>query len=394
MGINALAETGSTLTDDCLLVDGVVIAQEGDPATWGLAGETIGTIDTNFGLNNAGDVLFGNNANGTAPTTADDYIVYYSGGSFASLAKEGDSVTTWLPSIVGGTAGTWDDTMDSCRLLNDGTPQWRASGIDGLTTGTTANDSVWVLGNGSAIQEGVDVPTGQAAGGVETWNVFDLDNIYVSGDGTVQLAQGDLYGATTSDDVVTLNGTVIVQEGVVLAGSSYAEPVDASGIVEAWLDRGSNFYVRGNNDVTETDWVYRNGVVVADSAGASEVVPGSGEFWSDAAFSACFFAFDGNVNGAYILGGVTSAATTNDGVLVYDDGTGNRVVVCREGDPVDLDGNGLFDDDRFINIFGNDDAKLLDDGSVVFVASLKNAVGTAQSNGLFRMTPKLSLIHI
>ena len=209
----------------------------------------------------------------------------------------------------------------------------------------------------------------------------------MSADGSLRLLQGDLTGSTTGDDVVTLNDLVIVQEGVVLAGSGFVEPVDSSGIVKAWVDNAGNFYVRGNNDITEDDWVYRNGVVVCDSTGTFEVEPGAGEFFDHTAFTDCFFAFDGNSSGAFLVGGVTDGPADQNGVLVLFDGFGNRRVVARESDPVDLDGNGVFDDDRFLDIFGNDDALLREDGSIVFVASLKDGAGNAVSNGLFVLSP-------
>lgn len=383
-GINVVAATGATTNDDVLLVDGAVVAREGDPTPWPTAGENVGTIDADFALNDAGDILLGNN---TSATVNDDYIALLQGGVWTVLAQEAGLINPVLPAIVGGASGTWDDAMDSTVLLTSGTALWRAEGVDGLTTGT-ANDELIVLGGGAALQKGVDVPLGQAGGAMESWENFDLGDLYASPDGSVVLIQGDLTGATTGDDVVVLNGFVIVQEGVPLAGGPFVEPVDLDGIVKAWVDVGGSFYVRGNNDVTETDWVFRNGIVVAESSGADEVVPGSGEHWDDATFADCFFAFDGNLAGQFVLGGVTDGPVDTNGVLVFDDGLGFRTVLCRESDPIDLDGNGLFDDDRFFNTFGNDDVRLLDDGTVVFTATLKNGAGTAVDQGVFRLAPK------
>jgi len=135
--------------------------------------------------------------------------------------------------------------------------------------------------------------------------------------------------------------------------------------------------------------VLRNGVLIADSSGTSGVVPGSGEFWDDATYSSCFFAFDGNSKGQFVLAGVTSAPSDINGVVVFDDGHGNRQVVLREGDPVDLDGNGVFDDSRYFYTFGNDDILLTDAGEIVFTAILKDSpTATAgYSAGMFRLKP-------
>ncbi|MBL8753847.1 MAG: hypothetical protein JNK15_11170, partial [Planctomycetes bacterium] len=95
-----------------------------------------------------------------------------------------------------------------------------------------------------------------------------------------------------------------------------------------------------------------------------------------------------NALGQFVFGGVTSVPASSNGVLVFDDGAGFRRVVARESDPIDLDGNGLFDDDRFFNTFGDDDVLLQDDGTIVFTATMKNAAGAAVDQGLFKLVPR------
>ncbi|MEZ6036735.1 MAG: hypothetical protein R3F29_04600 [Planctomycetota bacterium] len=381
-GINVLADSGATTDDDVLLIDSQVALREGDPLPWA-PGENVGTIDADFAINSNGDLLVGHNS---SATTNDDYIAARYSGVWVSLAQEGGSMDTTCPTLFGGPGGTWDDNMDAPVLLDSGLAMWRAELVDGLSTGT-ANDEVFVLGNGLVLQEGIDIPLNQDAGGTLAWENFDLNDVYSNGDGTVMLIQGDLAG-TVNDDIVALGGVfVVVQEGVVLAGSSFAEPVDVEGIVKAWVDNAGSWYVRGNNDVTETDWVYRNGAVVAQSDGTDEIVAGSGEHWDDATFGDCFFAFDGNSSGAYVIGGVTDAAADVNGVLVLDNGQGVRSVLVRESDPIDVDGNGLFDDDRFFNTFGNDDVLMLENGAVIFTATVKDAAGTSVEQGVFQYNP-------
>ncbi|MEM6791805.1 MAG: hypothetical protein AAF715_30075 [Myxococcota bacterium] len=57
--------------------------------------------------------------------------------------------------------------------------------------------------------------------------------------------------------------------------------------------------------------------------------------------------------------------------------------MAREGDPVDVDQNGFFDDDAFISTFGNDDAFLADNGLFYFVASLEDGNGNDIGDGFF-----------
>ncbi|MBL8857249.1 MAG: CHRD domain-containing protein [Planctomycetes bacterium] len=103
------------------------------------------------------------------------------------------------------------------------------------------------------------------------------------------------------------------------------------------------------------------------------------ESWDDADFADGFFAMAGNAAGDYVVGGLTSAPSSVNGVIVMN----NSIVLLREGDPVDVNGNGLFDDDAYYNTFGNDDCVLLEDGSLYFTATLKNGAGTAFAQGVF-----------
>lgn len=377
--INVVADTLTTADDDVLLLDGVALLREGAPTPWP-GGFNIGTINADFAINNSGSLLLGHNS---SSTTNDDYVLLYQGGVWNVLAQEAGLVGAVVPGLVGdaGGTGTWDDTMDCIGLTNSNTAIWRATGVDGLSTAAT-NDAVVVIGN-TALQKGVTVPAGQAGGGTLAWELFDPSGINVSPDGSVVLVQGDLAGIL-NDDVLVRNGTVVVQEGTTLPG--FATVVSA--INEAWVDHGNNWYARGSNISTGFDWLMRNGVIVANTDGTDPIVPGSTEHWDDASFSEGFFAMDGNSFGHFVFGGVTDAAATSNGVLVFDDGLGNRHVVAREGDPVDLDGNGLNDDDRFLSTFGDDDVRLLDDGSVVFVATLRNSLGTAVDQGLLEYVPR------
>jgi len=69
-----------------------------------------------------------------------------------------------------------------------------------------------------------------------------------------------------------------------------------------------------------------------------------------------------------------------------------RVVAAREGDPVDVDGNGLFDDNRYYNSFGNDDVILLDDNTIQFVCTLKSSPTSTTSveQGYFKLRPTMA----
>lgn len=367
--LTALTNDPSTSNDEVLLLNGIVALKEGDVAPWDVA-NNLGTFDTQIGVNDAGEYVFAMNL---APTTVnDDYIIKVtnSGATFNVVAQESGAVTT-LP------GNTYDDILDSALILKDGTVGFQADGIDGLVTTTT--DEIAEIGNTLIFQENVTLPGGQMAGTLtELAENIDFEDMWVDPNGATILWLGDLTGPTTTDDVVVVNNTVVLQEGVVIPGSGFANPIDGSGIVNVSVDYGGNWYARGNNDLDEIDWVVRNGAVLA--AVGLPITPGSSEIWDDTDFSDCFFGHTGNGIGDTIVAGVTSEDSTRNGVVIFN---GNQVVI-RENEPVDLDNNGQFDDGVYFNTFGNDDFVLSDARELYFTATIRDAAGTVVGQGFFK----------
>ena len=361
--VSALTDRATT-QDEVILVNETFRIAEGDAAPWAPA-ETVGLIDTRLFVNDAGEWVFATNTSGA--TTADEVVVKVSGATYTAAAREGDPV----PGIAGA---TWGATIQTPVLTSSGTVGVASDTLLGVPT---TQDEVLFLGSTLLAREGVTVPSGQL--GAETWENFDVDDFWVSADGAHWLVQGDLSGATTTDDVVVVDGAVVIQEGVVLPGSGFANPVDGDGIVGVHMDAAGSWLARGNNDTTEQDWVVRNGTVVAQRGGP--IHTGATELWSDTEFADCFFLHVGNTRGDYVIGGVSDGPTATNGVLVLD----AAHVVVREGDPIDLNGNGLPDDDAFFDTFGNDDAHLTTTGYLTIVATVRNGAGTRIGQGVFEL---------
>ena len=147
-----------------------------------------------------------------------------------------------------------------------------------------------------------------------------------------------------------------------------------------------DWMARGNNATTSIDWVVLNGEVVATTD--TDVGIGTGETWSDVPFTDTFFVMQLNGAGDMVIGGTTSNPDVErDAVLVHicSDGTTSELV--RQGDPVDVDGNGFFDDGAFVDVFNNDDAFLGDDGYYYFTADLQSSVGGAAIGQAFMRVP-------
>lgn len=354
----------ATTNDEALLVNGAVALFEGDPATW-TTGELVGLLDQKAAINDAGNFAFATNTDGA--TTGDEYVVQSIGGTLTAAAQEGAAIPTLTPALVGPGPFTWGSTLESPVIATDNTVGFSSDSIGG--TATTAENDILVLGTSLLGQEGVTVPTGQL--GSEFWENFDLSDYFISADGTHWLAQGDLTGTTVSDDVLVVDGAVVLQEDVIIPGSSFTNPIDGLGIVGSFMDPAGNWFARGNNDTTEQDWVVRNGVVIA--ATGDPIYTGATEVWDDTDFSDCFFMHVGNSLGDWVIGGVTDAASTANGVLVAN----GTFEIAREGEPLDIDGNGMFDDNAYINTFGNDDAVLTDGRILYLVMTMRDDTGAS-----------------
>ena len=324
-------------------VTGNVMVQEGTPAGW-TGGENVGLIDRNLGINNAGQFAFATNTSGTVQ---DEYIVKYDSGAFLAAAQEGAAVPGFAGEVFGA-------TLDSALILNDGTVGFRGTSTVGNLP--TDQDDFLFLGTTAVAQSGVTIPGGTAL----TWQVFDSQDFYASADGSHYIIQGDLTG-TTADDIVVVDGTIKIQEDSVISGLT--SPVLS--IDEVFMSSNGDWMSRGNNDDSAEDWLVMNGNVVAKTG---DPVPGvAGEFFSDAVFGDCFFHMVTNNNGDYIFGATTTNSDPEkDAVLVLN----GVEVILRQGDPVDLDGNGIFDDDAYLDVFNNDDGFLTDDMWFYFTADL------------------------
>ncbi len=365
--LTALADLAPT-EDEVLIVDGALVIRESDPAPWASGSEACGTLDQRCAVNVHGDVVFATNSSASAN---DDYIVTLVGNQWAYVAREGDP-------ILGLPGTTFDDRIESPLILDDGRVGCEADGIDG--TVTFAEDNVLLLGNLVLAQKGVTVPPGQAASTPSAIEDFDLGDFWTSSDGLHWIVQGDLDGAQNSDDVVLVDGGVVLQEGVVIPASGVVEPIGSDGLFGVSMDVTGNWFARGDFEGSGDDWVVRNGAIVARTG--APITPGDTEVWDDSRYSRGFFAHVGNGLGNWIVAGTTDHPDPAlDSVAILD----GHVVVARESDPVDLDGDGLPNDGIFLDAFGTDDFFLSNDLDLLVVATLKDASGLRVGQGLIRI---------
>lgn len=365
--MTAISETPLTTDDEVIVVGQLsagsitaanMVAREQTTAIEPGRTAESASIGRNAAINNMGQFVF--QANLTGATTDDEVIVKgsnFMAPAFSVAAREGQTTGALGGAITLGT------TIDSPGINIGGKVSYRAT-LTGAPTGQTTA-AFLDDGNTVAVQVGVTSPSG-LAGGPALWQGLTTEDFYVSGDGSSWLIAGDTNAATTMDGIIALNNNVVLQEGQPLPGS--AHPSTVTGVFgEATMSSGGAWIARGAFADTN-DYVTHNGTPVSITG---DTVPGGlpGETFDDAIFAQTYFSVASNGVGDYVYGGVTTAADLlANAVLVYN----NSFVAVREGDPVDIDGNGLFDDNAFISVFNNDDMILTDDGYLYFFADLRD----------------------
>jgi Lamin Tail Domain/Domain of unknown function DUF11 len=327
-------------------------AQEGATDLGG--GELLGLIDTFPSINNGGDIAYSADTNAA---TNDEVVVKVVGGVHTVVAREGGTNGAGGPIGINATASGITTAGDVLY--------WH----QGPTLNTS--DQYVMLGSTAVAQEGINVPLNQVAGGTATW--FQFDNATdlgkysdVSGDGLNTLLSGDVGASTV--DTLALNGSVVLMDGSTIPGvSGVVTDIRFSDIYS-----GANWFAYGSN--TAEDWVLLNGAVLTKVD--APITQGNTELWDDAPFAQTFFIAAANPNGTYVVGGTTNSADINNNAVLVLNG---RTILARENDPVDLNGDGIFNDDAYIRTFRDDRAVLLND-AFYFVAELRMAAGYCAGN--------------
>jgi hypothetical protein len=206
--------------------------------------------------------------------------------------------------------------------------------------GITTQDDTILAFNGSAFErEGVTGPFGI----IGPWRQFDIERFHVPAAGMyIARGQAEVFPGVTAQ-VAVVNGAVALREG--LPAPSMFSAIVPNGIKGVAMFASGDWLARGVSDDPTEDWVVRSGNLAARRGGQIAPFNPTGELFSDNVFGDTFFAVGGNAMGDVIIGGFTNHPNTQrNEVLVLN---GDRVVM-REGDRVDLDADGVFDDDAFI----------------------------------------------
>jgi hypothetical protein len=351
--------TTQAATNDSILnlgsgLSGTAFAQDGQPLQGGVAGEQYDFFDTPVpaAWDDAGNIGFSARAKGGNPATFEKLIRVVGGVHTISL-QMGDPALGLVDNPPGNSGDeTFGNSINSVHLLNDGRHGFVNTPITNLHS---TRYPAFFRGNTSFRQSGISTVSGG-----EVWDNFDLDAAGGTPDAAHWFAIGDTENPNTAvDGVFVVDDNVILREGSAIGGTG---PVPSAFTFARMLNDG-DYFVRGQ-ETNGNDWAVRNGALIAKTGDAAP----AGELWGNA-----FSTFTGDRNGNYLLVGNTNNPNTSlDTVMAYNGTT----LLMREGDPIDLNNNGLFDDDVFLASFQPNDVHLTDSGDIYFLATLRNGAGT------------------
>jgi hypothetical protein len=353
---------------------GTILIQEGQPALGGGWYDFIGSDVGRF--NDFNDAAFSVRCRtvqtgSNSPPDGHRVLRWHASSNTLTLEfKQGDPYTGLVdaapnPSgdeLVGNSVG-------SIHLLNGGTIGCQDSTIQNIHSSRRPA----IFYELAAFHQS-NVTTVAALGGLgsRTWNTIDANEFFTTPDGQHWVAEGRINTDAGTARVLVYDGSAVLQENLPVAGSSMLlgdifQTVLASN--GSWISRGRD---NSGTGTSAPDWVVLNGTLIARTG--DPITPGSTELWGDT-----FIAVTVDRRGNHvIIGSTNNPDPAADSVAVLNGST----VIVREGDRVDLNGNGQEDDDAFIGrgvnsgtAFSPNNLFLAEDGYLYFIANLRDSAG-------------------
>lgn len=353
--------------------NGTMFAQEGQPFLGASAGELYDFFDTPspVSFDTLGNMVFSARAKGGV-TTDDEKVIFVNTADVHSLILQQSDPALGLVDVPANPTGDelFGNSIGSVQALE--TPELVSFVNTPITNMHSSRYPAMFRGNTAFRQSGVSLIAG------EVWDDFGLSDAGGTPDAAHWYAEGDTENPNTAiDKILAVDDAVVIREGSPVAGAGTPVVADIfqSGMVSngAWVSRG--------DDPLDDDWAVKDGALIAKTG--DPITTGSSENWG-----AAFGSIACNRLGDWVLTGPTSSLDpATDTVLVLN----GTHVVLREGDPVDLDNNGLFDDDAFIGRGNNtlsaiaaNDLFITDTRNIYVIVQLRNSSGgDLNSNPVF-----------
>ena len=369
---------GDNDTNDALLVgQGTsfdLVLSEGDPIPWDATaaalGETCGLFDVAMDINDEGRFVIGNNSKNEAVPGVDEYIAVFDPiEGWIMVAREDDPA----PGPGGFTFGC---CARGSSITASGEVLFQAQalrlGDDELPDAIMRFDGTSVTREVLTFDTLLTVPQDPFANPTVYINLF-IDRNHISGDGASRLV---LSETLNNYDVVAINDVAVLAETFDLPNESGL--IDS--IQSAWLDESGDWFARGDT-FSDIDFVVANDTLLAFTG--DPITSGSPTSWArrfSVPGSGAFRAHTANSAGDILLAGFT-ADTTGNGFAVRL----NDEIVLRSGEPIDLDNNGLADDNAFMLDMDEDEAFVADNGDVYLVVGVANGAGDSIGEAMVKI---------
>jgi hypothetical protein len=351
---------------------GFLVARLGNPSFFDAA-RTYTDLDLSIGVNNAGQVAFAGGVSGVSTNNA--FAARFTPPStYALIAREGTQA-------VGQPAGIgYGAINDGVCMTESGAVILRSAVLTGAQTQHVVY-SLSSLTSGTVIaQTDAHSPAGQLASPPQTLDFLATQRLAASADGSVVAWAGDLNGNMATDAVIVVGGSVVAQEGFVLPGLSLpVQTVCPEMFSLAVAPFGGSWAATGSN-IDTGDWVLVNGSVAAGTDWP--IAQGYVERFDDTSLAASFHGVAVNSVGNYLIAGMTDGPANANEVLVLD----GRRVVLREGDPIDINGNGVADDNAFAGSLREAGIAMADNRRVFAIIGVRNSSGGEVGSAIVTFT--------
>ncbi len=344
---------------------GTVVAKEAELTGLG-DGTSHNFLDSDCGINDLGQYVYGSRLDGATSGT-DEIAIAGDGGGETAAFREGDLAPGLFDTGATGDE-TYGNSLNSVSRLADGTVCVRADSINNIDSNF---ESALYIGSSVAAQEGTMATTGET---LDSFVALSGNTFSVSPDGAHWIVEADIDPSFTSMDAVLVDGAIVLKAGDILAEGPSNE---IDGVFSVEMAPNNDWYARGDY-TDDTDWIVRNGKLIAFTGGAVDA--GDFENWG-----AVLTGVTGNINGDYIITGDTD---NPDPAINNVMSLNGQQIVAREGDGVDLDGNGMADDNAEIASFSAEDLILATDGTIYAFVTLREAGGgTGLGDAFIRILP-------
>lgn len=342
--------------------------------------DTIADLRSIVGTNDSGDLGFTINSSTNVP-----HMFKRVGGTYTIVAREGDA-----SALLGA---TYQAGMTSAQILADGRMAW-GSGIQ-----SAAADAGLFIEGQLLAKRGVTIPSGQLSGTPVPVLRFDTDKFRVGQVDNSFIYQGLVGTGTTTANgvaVVVVDNQVVAQAGFALPGSINVTPVATSSAFTAGVATGGSC-ISSRNRYYAFSGALSGGTDFAafgQVGGAKRfifegepVATGSSEIWS--ATTNVFSGTAINSYGEYVVCGLTNNPdSTLNYVVVLNNGYCSKVVY-RRSDAIDLDGNGLADDNLAFQAIASDNLMFCDNNRLFLGCTLRT--NTATTTGLSQIVIDLPI---